>query len=151
MGLNDDVASVDAHAERNAAVPDLIDCNFLDAGLELHRGPNRFDSTRKLRQEPVSGVLDYAAAVFGNCRMDGLRQEHCQFGVRTLFVIVHEPRVASHVGCQYRRQPALDPAWRLLRHGTQIPPIEYSTMDQPTVPNALLRVTVKLRRMLPRR
>ena len=84
-------------------------------------------------------------------RVNGLRQERRQLGMRSLFVIVHEPRVASHVGCQYRRQPALDPAWRLLRHGTQIPPIKYSTMDQPTVPNALLPVTVKLRRMLARR
>src|SRR6267142_3320703 len=35
----------------------------------------------------------------------------------SLFVIVHEPRVASHVGGQYRRQPALDPDWPLLHHG----------------------------------
>src|SRR5262249_53439989 len=62
-----------------------------------------------------------AAAMFGNCRVDGLRQERGQLGVRSLFVMVHEPRVASHVGGQYRRQPALEPAWRLLRHGTQNP------------------------------
>src|SRR6516162_6772507 len=34
-----------------------------------------------------------------------------------LFVVMHEPRVASHVGGQYRRQPALDPDWPLLHHG----------------------------------
>jgi hypothetical protein len=32
-------------------------CKFLDAGLELHRGSNRFDRAGKLRQEPVAGVL----------------------------------------------------------------------------------------------
>jgi hypothetical protein len=32
---------------------------------------------------------------------------------------VHEPRVASHVGSQYRRQPTLDPDWPLLHHGPQ--------------------------------
>jgi len=35
--------------------------------------------------------------------------------VRGLFIIMHEPRVASHVGGQYRRQPALDPDWPLLQ------------------------------------
>src|SRR5260370_16818314 len=53
--------------------------------------------------------------------------------MRRLFVIVHEPRVASHVGGQYRRQPTLDPAWRLLRHGVQIQPIGYCTTDQTRV------------------
>ena len=33
--------------------------------------------------------------------------------MRSLFVMVHEPRIASHVGGQYRRQPALDPDWPL--------------------------------------
>jgi hypothetical protein len=32
---------------------------------------------------------------------------------------VHEPRIASHVGGHYRRQPALDPDWPLLHHGLQ--------------------------------
>jgi hypothetical protein len=52
-------------------------------------------------------------------RVNGLRQERRQLGMRSLFVIVHEPRVASHVGCQYRRQPALDLDWPLLHHGPQ--------------------------------
>ena len=97
----------------------VSDCKFLDAGLELHSGPNRFDRAWKLRQEPVAGVLDDAAAVFGNCGRHSVRQERGQFGMRSLFVIVHEPRVASHVGGQYRRQPALDPDWLLLHHGAQ--------------------------------
>src|SRR5215470_16120572 len=32
MGLDDDVTDVDAHAESNAAVLDLIDCEFVNAG-----------------------------------------------------------------------------------------------------------------------
>src|SRR6185369_13777209 len=74
-----------------------------------------FDRARKLRQEPVSGVLDNAATMFSNCGGDSVRQ----FRVRSLFVIMHEPRVASHVGSQYRRQPALHPDWPLLHHGPQ--------------------------------
>src|SRR6516165_10891562 len=118
MRLDNDVTDIDAHTESNALFH-ITDCKVVDAGLELHSGSNRLDRARKLRQEPVPSVLDNAAAVFGNCRGDSLRQERCQFGMRSLFVIVHEPRVASHVGSHYRRQSALDPDWPLLCHGTQ--------------------------------
>src|SRR6185503_19631825 len=36
---------------------------------------------------------------------------------RSLFMIVHEPRIASDVGNQYRRQSALDPDWLPFNHG----------------------------------
>ena len=39
--------------------------------------------------------------------------------MRSLFVTVHEPRIARHVGGQYRRQPALDPDWPFLHHDPQ--------------------------------
>src|SRR6266568_3973489 len=42
--------------------------------------------------------------------------------MRSLFVAVHEPRVASHVGGQYRRQPTFNPDWPLLHHGMQSNP-----------------------------
>jgi hypothetical protein len=115
--LDNHVANIDTYTESNTAIFGLS--NFLDAGLELQGRPNRFDSARKLRQEPVSGVLDYTAAVFGDCWVDGLSQERRQFDVRYLFVIVHEPRIANHIGGQYRRQLALDPDWPFLHHGPQ--------------------------------
>src|SRR6476659_598430 len=40
----------------------------------------------------------------------------------SLFVAVHEPRIASHVGGQYRRQPTLDPDRPFLDHGSQTNP-----------------------------
>jgi hypothetical protein len=54
--------------------------------------------------------------VFDNGGVNSLYQENGQFGVRGLFVLVHEARIASHIGNQYRRQPALDPVWPLLHH-----------------------------------
>lgn len=33
--------------------------------------------------------------------------------------VLHEPRIASHIGGQYRRQSTLDPDWPLLHHGPQ--------------------------------
>src|SRR5262249_16812298 len=76
---------------------------------------------------PVPGVLHDATAVRCDCRVDSVRQERRQPGMGALFVIVHEPRVASHVGGQYRRQLALDPDWPLLHHGpqTHLPHILY--------------------------
>ena len=56
----------------------------------------------------------------GNCQGDRVRQERSQLLMRSLFIIVHQPRVAGHVCCQYRRQPALDPDWPFLLHGPQI-------------------------------
>jgi hypothetical protein len=71
--LDNYVADIDAHTEGNLPVCDIVKCKFLDTGLELHSSSNRFNSAWKLRQEPVSGVLDNAAAVLGNCRRDSVR------------------------------------------------------------------------------
>src|SRR5690242_12939833 len=119
MRFDNHVTDIDADAERNPPVFRIGGCQFFNTGLELHSGSNRFDSARKLRQEPVAGVLDDAAAVLGDCGINGVRQKHGQFGVRSFLIIMHKPRIASHVCGQYRRQPALDPAWRLLRHSSR--------------------------------
>ena len=103
MGFDDDVADIEPHTEENAPVFRIADCKFLDAGLELHGSSDRFDRARKLRQEPVAGILHDAAAVLRNRGLDTSREERRQFGVCSLFVIVHEPRIAGHVGGQYRR------------------------------------------------
>jgi hypothetical protein len=73
MRLNNNVPDIDAHAKSNAPVFHLRDCKFLDAGLELHSSPNRFDRARKLRQEPVAGVLHDATAVLRDCGLDSVR------------------------------------------------------------------------------
>jgi hypothetical protein len=122
MGLDDHVADIDAHTESNAPVFHVADCKFMNAGLELHGSSDRFDCARKFRQEPVASVLHDVAAVFRNRGLDTVREERCQFGVSSLFVIVHKPRITSHVGGQYRRQSPFDPDWPLLHHGPQSNP-----------------------------
>ena len=72
-------------------------------GLELNGSSDRFDRARKLRQEPVADVLHYAAAMLRNRGRGTSHEERRQVGVSSLFAIVHEPRIASHVGGQYRR------------------------------------------------
>jgi hypothetical protein len=80
----------------------IADSKLVDAALELHGSSNCFDRARKLRQEPVAGVLDNTAAVVGNCRSDSVREERRQLGMRGLFIVVHQPRVARHVSGHYR-------------------------------------------------
>src|SRR6516164_7679574 len=133
--LDNYVADIDAHTEGNLPVCDIVKCKFLDTGLELHSSSNRLDRARKLRQEPVPGVFYNAATVIGNCRGNSVRKERSQFGMCSLLIIVHEPRIASHVGCQYRRQPALDPDWPLLHHSSQ--PNSQPTTDETTGPMGL--------------
>jgi hypothetical protein len=113
VGLDDYVADIDAHTECNAPLFHLTDSKFFNAGLELHSSSDRFDRAWKLCQEPIAAVFHDAAAVFRNSRLDTARKERGQFGMRSLFVAMHKSRIASHVGGQYRRQPALDPDWPL--------------------------------------
>jgi hypothetical protein len=87
MRLDDHVADIDAYPECNAPFLRLADGKFLNPVLELHSGANRFDRTRKLRQEPVTSVLHDAAAVVRNRGRPG------QLGVRGLFLVVHSSRV----------------------------------------------------------
>jgi hypothetical protein len=54
---------------RNAAAPS----KFL-IGMHLHRAPHGIHHARELGQEAVAGVLYDAAAVFGDLRLDQVRQ-----------------------------------------------------------------------------
>src|SRR5437899_2493993 len=90
MWFDDHVADVDADAESNSSVFCLTGCEFFDACLELQSGANRFDRAWKLRQEPVAGVLYDAATMFRDRRRNLIREERSQFGMRGLFVMMHE-------------------------------------------------------------
>ena len=49
VGFDNNIANIDPCAEANALVLRIIDRQVMHAVLELNRGPNRFDSARKLR------------------------------------------------------------------------------------------------------
>ena len=82
--LDDDVAYVDAHTKKKAPVFRVIVLKCANGALKAHSSPNSLDRARKLRQEPIPGVLHDAAAVFGNCWINGVREERAQFGMRSL-------------------------------------------------------------------
>ena len=102
MRLDNHVADIDTDTESDAPILGVSECNFMDTGLELNSSSNRFDRARKLRQEPVASVFHDAAAMFRDCCLDAAPEKRRQFGVRSLFVMMHQPRIASHVGGQYR-------------------------------------------------
>jgi hypothetical protein len=102
MWLDNHVADIDADTECNKGVSGVGGCEFFDAGLKLHSRSNRSDRTWKLCQEPVAGILDDAAAVFGDRRRYNIGEKSCQFSVCGLFIKVHHPRIACHIGGHYR-------------------------------------------------
>ena len=118
--LDDYIADVDAYAEGNAIVFRLIDCKSMNACLKLYRSSDRFNGACKLRHEAIAGVLHDAATVLGDCWMDRIRHERGKLRVRGLLVMVHQSRIASRVGSQYRSQPSLNPLCSLLRHRTEV-------------------------------
>src|SRR5262249_1951407 len=73
MGLYNYVTDIDADTEGNSPVCNVVNCECPDTGLKLQGGSNRLDRARKVRQETVPGVLHNSAAVFSDCRGDGVR------------------------------------------------------------------------------
>jgi len=138
MRLNHYAANIDAHTENNAPLCRITDCKFMNTGLELHSSSNRFDGSRKLRQEAVAGILHDAAAMFRNRGLDTISEEHSQFCMRSLFVIVHEPpnsqprqRPISPITCARSDLAAFAPWLGIQSRG-------HCTTDKPPVPNALM-------------
>src|SRR5260370_19842405 len=64
--------------------------------------------------------------------------------MRSLFVAIHKPRIASDVSGQYRRHPPLDPDWPLLHHWPAIQPTAYCTTDRTTAKRVLTGCPPKL-------
>ena len=76
------------------------------AALHLDRAAHRIDDAGELDQEAVAGVLDDAAAVLGDLRIDQLAQVRLEALVRALLIRPHQPRVARHIGGEDRGEAA---------------------------------------------
>jgi hypothetical protein len=68
--------------------------------------------------DAVSSGLHEATTVFRHEGVGNLAVLTERAGGADL-IEAHEPRVACHVSGDYGRQPAYDPAWMCLSHGTQ--------------------------------
>ena len=130
VALDDDVAEVDADAERDALVLGQLALALGDAPLHLDRALHRLDHARELHERAVAHQLDDAAVQPGHERPDEVCLKGLQAGMRPRLVGRHEPAVADHVSGQDRRQPA--------RHSIQSDhwgstPILRSKLDEPRI------------------
>ena len=100
----DDIAKVDAYPEFDTAV-------FRRAGVPLHHAVLNFDSAvdgvddaPKLNQHAITGALDYATVVNGDCRIDQVATEGAQTRQDTVLVRAGQSAVANHIGGRNGRQ-----------------------------------------------
>ena len=107
--LDDYIADIYAVPEDNSLVCCVSGREISNAILKMFGCSNRFDRARELGKKTVASVLDDAASVLRNGWLDNTRKKRRQTGMRSLFVIVHEPRIAGHVGNHNCRQPASSP------------------------------------------
>ena len=85
--------------------------------LHSYRAFDRIDHRGKLDQHAVAGGLDDTPTMLRYQRI-GYGAVFAQDAGGADLVEPHKSRITGHVGGQYRRQPASDPSWRLLHHGT---------------------------------
>src|SRR5215813_12205531 len=105
---NDDVAEIDADAEFDAALLGDTFVAHCHLALQFDRAAHRIDDAGEFDQEPVAGGLDDAAAMLSDLGLRHFAAQRRQCRVRALLVLAHQPRIASNIGRQHRRQPALD-------------------------------------------
>jgi hypothetical protein len=106
LALDDDVAEIDADAQRDALFLGQPALALGDAPLHFDRALHRLDHAREFHERAVAHQLDDAAVQPGHERPDEVRLKGLQAGKRPGFVGGHEPRVADHIGSQDRRQPS---------------------------------------------
>jgi len=76
--------------------------------LHVNSAAHRIDDAAKLHEHAITGVLDDAAAIMADLRLDDLAPIGQQAEMSALLVGAREPRIADHVGSQNRRQPTLE-------------------------------------------
>jgi hypothetical protein len=126
--LDDDVAEVDPNAEFDPLVGGDEQVARSHLALHLHGAAQRGRRARKFDQHAVAGRTHDAAAVLGDLRIDQLRADLPQPGMRAGLVALHEPRIADDVGDDDRGELAVD------GHGGKLgraraPPIAAANQD----------------------
>ena len=68
--FDDYISNVDADPKNEASIFRLPGHEIPNAALKMHTRPDGLDGAGEFGQKPVSGVLDDAPAIFGDCRVD---------------------------------------------------------------------------------
>jgi len=96
-----DAAQLDAPVLRNAGVA------FDEAGLHFDRTAYRVDHAPELDDRAVASVLDDAAAMRGDCRVDEIAAQASQARKRPVLIGAGEPAVPDDIGDQDRGEFAI--------------------------------------------
>jgi len=96
--LDDDVADVDADAERDALVRGQVRLALGDAALDRRGALDRIDHARELDQRIVAHQLHDPAVVLGDFRLDEVLTQRREARVGAFLVSRHQPRVADDIG-----------------------------------------------------
>jgi hypothetical protein len=102
-----DVAQIDADAERDAPALRNAGIALGQAPLNLHGTAHRIHYACKLHQHPIAGGFHDVAAMLLDLGINQRAAVRLQLGERAFLVCVHEPDVAGNICGQDRCQPAL--------------------------------------------
>jgi len=97
VAFGDDVAEIDADTKAQTALLGEIQIAFRHRALDFAGAAHRVDDAGEFRQHAVTGVLDDAAVMLADLRLDQFAQMRLEVLVRAFLVSAHKPRVAHHV------------------------------------------------------
>src|SRR6516164_403727 len=104
--LDDHVAQIDPDAEPDPALLGHVRLTVDHPSLDLYGAAHRVDHARELCQEAVAGILDSAAAMLGDLRIDHFPEVGPETLVRPLLIVSHQPRVSRHISGEDRGETA---------------------------------------------
>ena len=105
--LHDDIAEIDADPELDPLLMRNVGIALCHAALQLERAADGIDRIAELGQQSVSGILDDAAAILGDFRIDQADEVLLEARVRALLVEVRQTAIACHIGGQDGGQSSL--------------------------------------------
>src|SRR5204862_3027563 len=102
--LAHDVAEIDAHPKCQPPIFWNCTVSFRHRLLQANRAAHRLNGAGELREDTVSGRLNYAATMLLDPRPDDGSQELLQLLVGPFLVTLHQAAVADDISCEDRRQ-----------------------------------------------
>jgi hypothetical protein len=104
--LDNDVAEIDADAKLDAPLAGQLRIAVNHPTLHFGGAAYRVDDAGEFREHAVAGVLDNAALVFPDLRIDQLPEMRLEAFVRPFLVRPHQARIAGHIGGKDRGETA---------------------------------------------
>jgi hypothetical protein len=104
--VGDHVAEIDPDPEPDPAVLGYPGLAVDHCPLQFHGTAHRVDDAREFRQHAIASILDDAAGMLADLRVEELAAMRLEALVRALLVRAHQPRIARHIGSEDRGKTA---------------------------------------------